>query len=443
MNNKLLGLFEGPFMIFFLSFIVISIYAQGPDTFTEIDVLHYSGQVEPDITNKSIQGKVIIQFLIKGKDQGKIKLDCGELIIESVHIGKLAVPFDHRNNLLLLPYTFKKDKRVQEVEILYHGKPRWGINFFPVLEEVYTVFSTAQWLVCKDSPDDKATLELSLIMPSGLQVISNGDLAQETPLGNQKIMYVWSQKIPAPTYTFGFVAGHFTQLTEQRGKIRFQYFAKDHSEAELKQIFAETGAMLNFFEDHSGVPYPGNVYSQVLTEGNVFQEMSGFAVLRSSYGKQVLANALEINLLAHELAHQWWGNQVTCLDWNHFWLNEGLAVFMSSAYKERRFGRDEYLKDIDVYLKAYQKVVDQEMDKPLIFSDWSHPTSDDRTLVYFKGAYVLHLLREEMGEKEFWNGIKLYTTSFFGKSVITQNLQEAMEQAAGQDLNAFFSTWIK
>lgn len=443
MNKRWSDLFKVSICINLFFVVTLSTYAQQSDNFATIDVQHYIAQIEPDIANGSIQGKVSIQFLITGNAHRQIKLDCGNLIIECVQNGKLAIAFEQRTNSLFLSgHQLKEDRQIYQVDIAFHGKPRFGINFFPALNQVYTAFSTSQWLVCKDSPDDKATLDLSLILPSDLQVICNGNLTKKTLLNNHKMDYEWSQKIPAPSYTFGFAAGHFTLFSEQHGKTKFQYLAKDHTEEELKQIFIETPAILDFFEDRTGVPYPDSVYTQIVAEGNVSQEMSGFAVLRSDYGKQVLSNAKDINLLAHELAHQWWGNQITCLNWNHFWLNEGLAVFMSSAYKEYRFGREEYLKDIEVYFNAYQKVVEKGTDKPLIFPNWTHPTSDDRTIVYYKGAYVLHLLREELGEKEFWNGIKFYTGSHVGKSVITKNFQESMERSSGKNLNAFFSKWI-
>lgn len=151
----------------------------------------------------------------------------------------------------------------------------------------------------------------------------------------------------------------------------------------------------------------------MLAAGGVEQEMSGFTVMRETYGREVLANERAVWLGAHELAHQWWGNMVTNRDWNHFWLNEGIASFMTAAYKEHRFGRDEYLREIESYRTSYHKVRDMGKDRSLVFPDWDRPTAEDRTLVYDKGAYVLHLLREELGEGTFWAGIRQYTRRYF------------------------------
>jgi aminopeptidase N len=200
--------------------------------------------------------------------------------------------------------------------------------------------------------------------------------------------------------------------------------------------------MINFYEGCAGVKYPGKTYTQVLAAGGVEQELSGFTLLKESYGREVLANERDLWLGAHELAHQWWGNMVTCRDWTHFWLNEGMATFMAAAYKEHRFGRQEYLRDIEESRADYQKVRDAGKDRSLVFPDWSHPTAEDRTLVYQKGAYVLHLLRQELGERAFWAGIRQYTRAYFGKPVTTADFQTAMEQASGKDLKDFFSRWV-
>jgi aminopeptidase N len=92
------------------------------------------------------------------------------------------------------------------------------------------------------------------------------------------------------------------------------------------------------------------------------------------------------SLGAHEFAHQWWGNTVTCRDWNHFWLNEGIATFIAAAYLEHRFGRDVYLREIESYRTSYDHIRAAGKDKSLVFPDWLHPTREDRSLVYDKGA---------------------------------------------------------
>jgi hypothetical protein len=115
---------------------------------------------------------------------------------------------------------------------------------------------------------------------------------------------------------------------------------------------------------------------------------------------------------------------------------------MSAAYNEHRFGKEKYNADIDSYFKVYKGMVDRGKDKPLVFNKWSGATQDDRNLVYFKGAYVLHLLRVELGDQKFWYGIKIFSQKHFGKSANTNQFKGSMEEAAGQNLNDFFDKWI-
>ena len=413
------------------------------DARSSFDVLHYDAQLQPDIANKTITGKVLIQIVSSVSVLNSIDLDCGDLSIDAVRENRTVQKFvksGQRLKILLSRPAKANDKR--EIEIEYHGTPRRGIRFFPEREQVYTVFSTSQWLVCVDAPDDKATLRLTLILPAKLTMVANGRLAARRNLPGDKIAYEWKQEVPVPTYTFGFAAGPFRTLTDKRGRLELRYLATQLSADEVRRVFRDTADMISFYEDRSGVHYADSTYTQVLAAGRADQEMSGFTVLREAYGREVLANERDVWLGAHELAHQWWGNMVTCRDWNHFWLNEGIATFMAAAYKEHRFGREEYLREIELNRAAYQKVHDAGKDRSLVFPDWVNPTAADRTLVYDKGAYVLHLLRTQLGERAFWAGIRQYTRKYFGKSVTTPDFQTMMEKASGTDLTDFFSKWV-
>jgi aminopeptidase N len=409
----------------------------------KIDVLHYSVTLEPDIANKAVKGTVSIQFSSKSDSLTYAEFDCGDLAIDSVRLAGATLQFsvmNHRLRVSLPSASRAKVKR--EIEINYHGTPKRGIRFFPDRQQVYTIFSTSQWMVCIDDPADKATLTFRLILPKDLTPIANSNFASQRDLPNNQRVSEWQQKIATPTYIFGFAAGPFHVVTEKRQNVELRYLATNYSADEVRRIFRDTPDMLDFFEDRAGVRYPFETYTQVLAAGGVEQEMSSFTALKEAYGKEVLDNEQDLWLAAHEFAHQWWGNMVTCRDWNHFWLNEGIATFMAAAYLEHRFGRAAYLREIETYRTNYEKVRSAGKDKSLVFPDWLHPTAEDRTLVYDKGAYVLHLLREEMGERKFWNGLRLFTRRHFGKSVVTSDFVSAMEAANGSGLEKFFAQWV-
>src|ERR1051326_2401354 len=422
----------------------VSVVAHG-----SVDVIDYSTRLEPDITSKSVKGTVSIRFTTAEKI---VEFECGDLIVDSVVENGKLVEFSVNNHKLKVSLAAgqggRNNKRPIEtsnetkIEINYHGTPKWGIRFFPDRNQVYTIFSTSQWMVCNDYPGDKATFTLQLVLPSNLTAVGNGELTSQRDLPNNKRLTEWRQRSPIPTYIFGFAAGPFKVVKEKHRNVELQYLATNYSEPEIRRIFRATPDMLDFFEARAGMKYADKTYTQVHAAGGVEQEMSSFTALKEAYGKEVLDNEQDLWLAAHEFAHQWWGNMVTCRDWNHFWLNEGIATFIAAAYLEHRFGRAVYLHEIETYRTNYEKVHAADKDKSLIFPDWLHPTSEDRTLVYDKRAYVLHLLREAMGERAFWRGLQIFTRRHFGKSVVTSDFIAAMEEANGKSLHDFFAKWV-
>lgn len=412
-------------------------------TAAPFDVLHYDARVEPDVVNKTVKGRVSIRLSARAGGLGALEFDCGDLVIDAARVGAKAERFERAERVVRV-FLSRPAPAGETLEVVfeYHGAPRRGIRFYPELEQVYTVFTTSQWMVCVDAPDDRATLRMTLVLPAKLANVANGREVARRTLPDGRVAHEWRQDSPVPTYVFGFAAGRFREVTERRGRVRLRYLAEKLTDDELRRVFRDTADMVAFYEERSGVRYAGATYTQVLAAGNIDQEMSGFTVMNEDYGRGVIANERDVWLGAHELSHQWWGIGVTARDWTHFWLNEGVATFIAAAYKERRFGREEYMREIEKYRASYEKVRDAGHDKSLVFQDWLRPTGADRALVYDKGAYVLHLLREELGERAFWAGLRQYTRKFFGKSVTTSDFQAEMERASGRSLSDFFAKWV-
>jgi aminopeptidase N len=330
----------------------------------------------------------------------------------------------------------------RQLTIAYHGTPRRGLLFEAAALRAITVFATSEWLICLDAPSAKAALDLTVVVRRGLRVVGNGKLVSEHDRPNQRVAFSWRQDRPMSSYLYGFAAGRFEKTNQASGPLRLDYFGEGFSPQELETIFRDTESTLRFFERRAGVKYPDASYSQVLAGNGIGQEMSSFALIPDSYGKAVLSSGDTGGLGAHELAHQWWGNLVTCADWTEFWLNEGFATYMVAAYIEERSGHDAYLKQIELSRGRYDQVKAAGHDRPLVFPDWNHPSADDRTLVYHKGAYFLHLLRESIGDQAFWAGVRQYTSAHAGKTVTSVDLQRAMEGASGVDLSSLFSEWV-
>ena len=406
-------------------------------------VVHYDVRLGLDIGAGTISGT--LELTARGRDAGSdvVMLDVGELTIDSVDAGGRKLPFTaaERRIELRLPERLVGGK-TQRLSVAYRGQPRRGLRFVEERQQAYTVFSTSQWMPAVDAPGQKATLRLRLTTPRGLAAVASGERVGERPAPGGRVEHEWRLSTPLSTYVFGFAVGPFRRVAETHRGVRLEYWGTGFSDDELRRAFAETRPLLDFFEDRAGVRYPGTVYTQVLAAGRVEQEVGLFTLLSESYGRRVLDDPADLWLMAHELAHQWWGNGVTCADWTDFWLNEGMATFLAAAYRETRQGREAYLKEIDEARLAYERVREKGADKPVVFADWLRPTADDRTIVYSKGAYVLHLLREHLGDAPFWDGLRAYTRRHMGGSVTTPDFQKAMEQTSRRDLSDFFRRWV-
>lgn len=424
-------------LLVLLCLLCTSAFSQTNRAKYELDVTNYHLTIEPEIKKGYIKGKVAIEFQID-PTVTSISLHAGNLEIDDVEGGSV-LGFQKRGNNLIVGLADRKG-REDKITVTYHGNPKKGLLFDSDSEHAYTVYFTNYWMVCNDLPGDKATLSMDIIVPNDKECVASGELLKVEKTGD-KTLFKWQQSYETPAYTYGFVIGRFNKKSEQQGKVKLNYYSPQLSANKLQKIFQETGNILRFFEEKAGVSYIQSSYSQLLI-GNHYQEMSGLAVLRSSYAAAVLKDSSDIHLTSHELAHQWWGNMITCQSFKHFWLNEAFAVYMSTAFSEHRFGKKKYDSDMAIYKGIYDDIVKRGKDKPLVFPNWNNPSRDDRNIVYYKGAYVLHLLRQELGDEQFWKGMKLYSQKYFGKVVVTDDFQQTMELSSQRNLGRFFDKWV-
>ena len=426
----------------------VAVHAQTPGgrDGQPFSVTHYDVQLEPRLESRTLTGTVTLSVVVHRDDVAPagatIALNRGRLEIDGVQEDGRARAFVIDGNLVRITLPRGRLNETRTLTITYHGAPSSGLVFNEEREQIYTVFSTSQWMPALDEPSARATLRLRLTMPRSWTAAASGRERSRRELPANTVVMEWEQKRPVPTYTFGFAAGAFTEATDRAAGTALRYLGRGFTESEMRRVFGESAQMIAFFEQRSGVPYPGDIYAQALVARTAGQEMAGLSIVSEDYGRAVIADPSAIGLIAHELAHQWWGNMVTCQAWTEFWLNEGFATYMAAAYREQRFGRDAYLNDVASMKARYEQVRARGNDRPLVFPNWDRPTADDRTIVYQKGAYVLHQLRELLGDTTFWSGIRRYTSEHFGRSVTTEDFRAAMEQASGKALGAFFDRWV-
>jgi aminopeptidase N len=206
----------------------------------------------------------------------------------------------------------------------------------------------------------------------------------------------------------------------------------------VTRLLDETPGMIRFFEESSGVPFPGARYGAAFVAGGAAQELASLSLLGDDYAGRWAAAPAEDWLAVHELSHQWWGNAATCATWgDDFWIQEAFAVFMTAAYKQRRWGEPAYQRERDRARSRYDKLRAAGRDRALALGPGAPVAEVGGTLVYTKGPLVLFDLRQELGEAAFWSGVRTFTRQAIAGASRTTDLQRIFEQAAGRPLPIF------
>jgi aminopeptidase N len=297
-------------------------------------------------------------------------------------------------------------------------------------------------MVCDiDRPGDRATLQLTLILPVGMDAVAPGQLVSRTPAGSGLETWHWREDRAYPSYLYGFAAGRYTRA-QLPGDAPLPVLYAGETPERVQAMFADTARMIAFYEAKAGVRLPEASYTQVLVDRNGDQEDAALSMIEKQSAEPVLSDPQADGMIAHELAHQWWGNLLTCSDWQELWLNEGMAGFMTAAYKEQRWGRAAYDSEIANARKAWDAAKAAGQDEPLSWQGTYPSLKAKRRIAYGKSMVFLDALRTQLGDAVFWQGVRRYTRTNAGRSVTAMDLEKAFETASGRDLSAAFKTWV-
>jgi aminopeptidase N len=300
------------------------------------------------------------------------------------------------------------------------------------------------WFPCFDAPNDKATSEVAMTIADDLTGISNGALVETRANGDGTKTLRWRQSRPHSVYLVTVAAGRFVELKDTWRGRPVSYIVPEDRAAAAKAVFSKTPKMMEFFSRQIGFDYPWEKYAQTTVAAFPFAGMENTSA--TTLTDTILATAGDPedaeSLIAHELAHQWWGNLVTCRDWSHAWLNEGFATYFELLWTEHERGRaafDRGLRDAaDEYFAS-----DATRRRPLVYNVYREPFDlfFDGT-IYPKGAWVVHMLRRHLGDALFWKGIKRYVEKHQYGLATSDDLRIALEEASNQKLDWFFDQWV-
>lgn len=407
-----------------------------------IDVLHYDVVVRPHIADGAITGETRIRFRSRSAALSEIAFPANALDIKSARAAGRAIGIAKRGSQLVirLPHPLAKG-RTGQITIAYDGKPARGLTFGS--SYVYANYFACDWMICsQDMPGDKATIRMTLIVPAGMISQGPGTLRSKSKAGPGLERHVWDEDRPYSSYLFAFAVGDFRRVAERQGRTELVYLSPIADAERLSSLFRPTGSMLRYFEEKAGLPFPHDRYVQLHAPGTAAQEAANFSLL----GEDTLAPRLEKPeedwAIAHELAHQWWGNLVTCADWSQFWLNEGITTFMVAAWKEHRWGRPAYDREMALLRQRVDAATRTGIDVPLTYPGPYPSLSLRRAITYSKGALFMDRLRQELGETAFWRALKDYSRAHAGGVVDSRDFQRAFERSSGRKLDALFQEWV-
>jgi aminopeptidase N len=405
-------------------------------------ILRYDARIALDIPSKSFTGETRILFRSPGLGPRELRFPRNGLSIDGARYEDAAAPVHFDGETVVIPLPDAAPSVDEHVTVAYHATPDRGLVFGEKL--VYSDFFTCHWMLCSEEPGGKAAFGLEVVAPPGDQVVASGRVVEEHTDGAGLLHSRWEEERPYSPYLYGFVAGDLTETSMNAGAVRLRLVGSAASESadSLRSKFRDTARMVAFLEGHAGIPLPHDVYTQVLVPGTEAQEKSSFALIGARLLDPILEDPTEDWVIVHELAHQWWGNLVTCRDWSQFWLNEAMATFLVAAYKEERWGRPAYERELGLWRERWKAAKDVGFDVPLAYAQSYPSLRVRRAIQYSKGALFLHTLRARLGDRAFWGGVSAFTRKHAGGTVTSEDLQRAMQEASGVDLDPLFREWV-
>ena len=424
-----------------------------------IDIKHYVFNLSLSDADNEITGTTLVTINFKEAGMQNFRLDFINktsarqnkgMVVDAVTSSNAAVNYTHQNDALIisLPAPSTKNQTLT-FSIQYHGVPYDGLRIGATKLGDRSFFNEnwpnrgRHWLPIVDHPHDKATSEFIVKAPSHYKVVSNGLLLEESELGNNTRLTHWKQSVPVSSWLFVLGVADFAvkYVDEFRGKsIQTWVYAKNR-EAGFYDFDEPTKKVLEFYSYYVG-PYAYEKLANIQTPSvNGGMETSS-AIF---YGEDLVTGKRDErtrNVVIHEIAHQWFGNAITETTWDDAWLSEGFATFFTLLFIENEYGKEEYNKGI---IKARKTVYDLSAKMP-DFSIVSERTAEKEQvtsgITYQKGAWVLHMLRNLIGENNFKKGIQNYYAKYFNANTNTDEFRAEMENASGKNLKLFFKQWL-
>ncbi len=388
-------------------------------------------------------------------------LDAKTIKVSSVKMNGTDLNFwqTKENTFIKLDKNYRRGDSLT-VEINYTAFPTDGLFFFKPSKEFptmrYNIWSQGEdtdnryWYLAYDLPDDKLTSEIITTVPDTLTVISNGKLIFVNENENSRTKtFDWKCDYPHSNYLTSIIIGDYATLKDYVRGVELDYNVPREWADKTDLFYGRTPQMIEFYSNYIA-PYPYNRYAQTTVQDFEYGGMENITAttlnMRLLEGESAIPNYKPDDLTAHELAHQWFGDLLTCKTFDHIWLNESFATYFTDLYYLHQFGKDEFkfLRYSENLLYLTDEIKEQPLDSIKAYQNNFIPVELGETAnkCYERGAAVLNMLRFELGDKAFKKGIQSYVEQYQYKDVTTEDFKNAMEKSTGKNLSWFFNEWV-
>ena len=422
----------------------------------DFDALHYCIKLDIDLNGKKLTGQNTITLVPLRTNLEKVTLDAVSLVVRDVFDVKgTPLSFDQKdeklNIYLTRPYSYsdtvkftvnyslsEQVKGLRFIDKTKHSPLQVSSDCFPD--------KARQWIPCYDYPHDKVTQEMIVTVDKQYKVLSNGTLLSVAEDNNRgKRTWYWKQNRPHSTYLINLSIADYAVIKDSLGSLPINYWVYQWNVDDARRSFAKTPYMIDFFNKLYNYKFPWEKYDQVISA-----YMGGGAEATSAtlLGEGAVTDRkAEIDysyegIIAHEIAHQWWGDLITCRSWEHTWMNESFGTYSDYLYKCYSWGKDE--SDYDLFKKknSYLNEAHNRYMRPIVFNRYENPGQNFDSHSYPKGASVLHMLRFIVGDDTFFRILSTFLHKFEFQAVTTQDFMKCVKEVSGMNMDWFSDQFL-
>jgi aminopeptidase N len=434
----------------------------------DFDVKHYRIALSLDEPKKSFDGETAITFSSTINGLNDLTLDTESFTVHSVtHQGALLAFTQKEDSLeitldralasgeeatLVIGYSVTNID-VDSARFGMSADYNLGFNFNPgsptnppIIFTLSFPEGARHWFPSFDHPSDWATHETIVSLREDYRVVANGALISDTidPETGRRSVH-WSQTRPQPTYLYVMVAGNHSVLDDRHGDLPLHYRVYPGDEADARLSFSPTPGMIAFFEGLYGVKFPWVKYDQIVIPGIGGGAESTSATVISEWTVKSAAELKDETpdaLIAHELAHQWWGDMIGYKDWEHMWLSESFATHAEYLYAIHDLSADEAALTLYQHKANYLREARTKFIRPVVTNKWNRPNDMFDRHTYEKGGVVLNMFRELVGEEIFGKVLRTFLEKHAYSNVTTTDFFDTVRQVTGEDYSWFFDQWL-